>query len=109
MDRIPTPKDLRGAGAVAVSLAYVSGVAGIIAGALLFREGQTAFAVVAWALTFAAGAILMIASFLVRGLAALLARQARLESDVGVLLADAARERGYEPDRDPWSRHPPPT
>ena len=110
MDRIPSPKDLRGAGAVAHSLAYVAGLAGVVAGGLLFRDGQTAFAVVAWVLTFAAGAMLMIAAFIVRAMAALLGRVTRIENDVAVLVADAGRDRGYgsERDRDPWARHYPP-
>lgn len=108
MDRMPDPKELRGAGAVAQSLAYATGLAGVVAGALLFRDGETAFAVVVWVLTFAVGAILMIAAFLVRGMAVLLARIAHVESDVRVLLADAGRDRPYERDRDPWARHHPP-
>lgn len=107
MDRIPSPKELRGAASVAQTMAYAAGIAGVIAGALLYRDGQTGFAVVAWVLTFATGAILMIASFLARGMAALLARIARIEQDVAALVGN----RGPSPredDRDPWSRHPSP-
>lgn len=86
MDAVPSPKDLRGAAGVAQTLAYVAGIAGVIAGALLYRTGETAFAVVVWVLTFAAGAILMIAAFLARGMASLLARIARIEQDLTVLV-----------------------
>lgn len=107
MDRIPTPKDLRGAGAVAQSLAYVAGLAGVVAGGLLYRDGSTAFAVVVWVLTFAVGAVLMIAAFMVRAMAAMLGHLARLTSDVQVLLADRGRHGGMEQERDPWAGHPP--
>ena len=103
MERIPTPKDLRGAAGVAQTLAYAAGIAGVVAGALLYRDGQTGFAVVAWVLTFATGAILMIASFLARGMAALLARVAQIEQNVSALLG--ARGADQFDERDPWSRH----
>ncbi|MDP8928873.1 MAG: hypothetical protein M3O70_09935 [Actinomycetota bacterium] len=108
MERIPSPKDLRGAAALAQTLAYVAGLAGVVAGAVLYRDGQTAFAVVAWVLTFAAGAILMIAAFLTRAVATLLGRVARIEQDIAVLVAHSGSP---EPDRqgsDPWARHRPP-
>lgn len=108
MERIPSPKDLRGAAAVAQSLAYVVGLAGVVAGGLLLRDGETAFAVIVWVMTFAAGAVLMIAAFLTRAIAALLGRIARIESDVTVLVADARREHApQEPGHDPWRHYPP--
>jgi sulfite exporter TauE/SafE len=106
MERIPSPKDLRGAASVAQSLAYAAGIAGILAGALLYRDGELAFAVVAWVLAFAAGAILIIAAFLARGMAALLARIARMEQDLSQLLADRSGREPTEP-RDPWGHQPP--
>ncbi len=102
---VPSPKDLRGAAAVAQSLAYIAGLAGVIAGGLVYRDGEAALAVVIWVLTFAAGAMLMIAAFLTRGVASLLARLSRLESDVRVLVSDRARDGSFEPERDPWGRH----
>lgn len=107
MERVPTPKDLRGAAAVAQTLAYAVGLAGVVAGGLLFGDGETAFAVIVWVVTFAAGALLMIAAFLTRAIAALLGRIARIESDVAVLVADAGRDRTAEPERDPWTGHHP--
>lgn len=107
MERVPSPKDLRGAGAVAQSLAYVAGLAGVVAGALLYADGETAFAVVVWVLTFAVGAVLMIAAFLVRAMAALLGHIARIAADVQVLLADAGQRDRLERDRDPWAGYPP--
>lgn len=105
MDRVPSPKDLNAAAGVAQSLAYAAGIAGVLAGGLLYRGGETGFAVVAWILTFAVGAILMVAAFLARGMAALLARITRIEQDIATFVARGVAE---EPDRDPWSRHPPP-
>lgn len=105
MNEVPSPRELRGAAAVAQSLAYVAGLAGVVAGGLLFRQGDEAFAVVVWAMTFATGAILMIAAFLTRAIAALLGRVARIESDVSVLVADHDTERGTARGRDPWERH----
>lgn len=92
---------------MAQSLAYAVGLAGVVAGGLLFGDGQTAYAMITWVVTFAAGAMLMIAGFLTRAIAALLGRVARIESDVAVLVADAGRERGVDPDRDPWTGHHP--
>ena len=106
MERIPTPKDLRGAAAVAQTLAYAVGLAGVVGGGLLL-DREVAFAVIVWVVTFAAGALLMIAAFLTRAIAALLGRVARIESDVAVLVADAGRERRHDPDRDPWTGHHP--
>jgi len=107
VEQIPTPKDLRGAAAVAQTLAYAVGLAGVLAGGLLFGQGETAFAVITWVATFAAGAVLMIAAFLTRAIAALLGRVARIESDVSILVADAGRDRAPDPERDPWTGHHP--
>lgn len=108
MDHDPSPRELRGAAAVAQALAYVAGLAGVVAGALLYRTGEPAFAVVVWVLTFAVGALLMIAAFLVRAVAALLGHLARVESDVAVLMADSGARGGAAAHRDPWGRHPSP-
>lgn len=110
MERIPSPKDLRAAAAAAQTLTYVTGVAGVVAGAILYGNGETAFAIVAWVLTFAAGAILMIASFLARGMAALLARIARIEQDIATFVSrDRPEDRAPGRDRDPWQGgHTPP-
>lgn len=106
VSEVPSPRELRAAAAVVHTLAYVAGLAGVVAGGLLFREGQEAFAAVAWALTFAAGAVLMITAFLTRTAAALLGRMARIESDLAVLVAD--REGGRRRlEEDPWGGHPP--
>ena len=104
----PSPKDLRGAATAAQTLTYVTGLAGVVAGGLLYGDGQTAFAVVVWVLTFAAGALMVIAAFLARGMAALLARVARIEQDLTTLVA---RDRPEEVPRgrDPWGGgHRPP-
>lgn len=100
----PSPKDLRGAAAVARSLSYVVGLAGVVAGAVVYRSGAgVALAVVIWVITFAAGAVLMIAAFLCDGLSALLARTAALEQE----LRTVTRRR--DEDDEPWSAgHPNP-
>lgn len=100
MDEVPSPKDLRGAGAVAQSLAYVVGLAGVVAGGLLFQRGESVLGVAVIVLTFAVGALMMVAAFLVRGMAGLLARLAQIEGDVRVLIHDRAR-----PEHDPWAGH----
>lgn len=100
---IPTPKDMRGAASVAVSLAYATGLAGVVAGAVLFQRGETTIGLVVIVVTFAVGAALMIASYLVRGLAAVLARLDLIESDVRVILADRAPGSRHRDDADhPW-------
>ncbi|MFP5310182.1 MAG: hypothetical protein ACLGIR_11480 [Actinomycetes bacterium] len=98
----PSPKDLRGAAAVAQSMAYVAGLAGVLAGALVYRDGDVALAVVLWVLTFAAGALLMVAAFLARAIASVLARLTKLDADVAVLLRDRAAEQPGLPARDPY-------
>lgn len=103
MDEVPSPGDLRGAGAVAQALAYALGLAGVVAGAIVLRDGETAVAVAVWVLTFAAGAVLMIAALLTRGVAGLIARVSRMESDLSVLLADRARG-GMQPPRQDTER-----
>ena len=108
MEEIPSPKDMRGAAGVAVTLAYTTGLAGVVAGALLFQRGETTIGVVVIVIPFAIGAALMIASYLVRGLAAVLAHITALESDVRVLLADRAARDPRLRDRDdadhsPWA------
>lgn len=107
MDRTPSPKDLRGAAAVARSLAYVLGLVGVVAGAVVYRgDGGITLAIVIWVITFAAGAVLMIAGFLCEGLAALLARTAALEQELRTVT------RPRKPDDDagegPWTGHPNP-
>jgi hypothetical protein len=82
----PSPKDLRGAAAVARTLAYASGLAGVVAGGILYQQDEIPFAIAIWVLTFAVGAVLMIAGFLLQGMTAVLARIAMIEHDVRVLV-----------------------
>ena len=102
--RVPSPKDLRGAANVARGLAYVLGLVGVVAGAAVYRTASNiGLAVVVWVITFAAGAVLMIAAFLCDGLAALLGRTAALEHE----LRSVTRRPGQ--DDEPWSaNHPNP-
>jgi hypothetical protein len=79
---------LRTAARVADALVYTVGVAGVIAGGLLLRRGDLGFAIVAWGLTFVAGAGLRLAAWIARGVAEILVRQARLGEAVDDLRAD---------------------
>lgn len=111
MDRIPSPRDLHGAASMAQTLAYVVGLAGVIAGAVTYRsQGDVGLALLVWVVTFAAGSLLMIVAFLTNGLAALLARTAAMEQDLRVLLGRAGPGRpGPDVDDDPWQGgHPNP-
>lgn len=108
MDDVPTPRELRGAAGVARLLAYAAGAAGVVAGALLYRSGDTAFAIAVWVLTFGAGAVLMIAAFLLHGMVALLARLAAVESDVRVLVGRRGGDRGEPPPTGGRDPHPNP-
>jgi hypothetical protein len=108
MDHVPSPKELRTAARACVLLAYAAGLAGVAAGTLVLREGDLAFAIILWTITFAVGAALMGVAVVIRAIAGVATQVTRLESDVRVLLSDRAREPrtpGPEPDRDPWLRH----
>lgn len=96
-------RELAVAARVADALVYAAGVAGVVAGGLLFREGEPVFAVVVWIVTFIAGAALRLASWGARALAEILERTRRLEDDVARLAppspgADAPRRPGEPPD-----------
>ena len=78
---------------MARTLAYAAGLAGVVAGGILYQQGEVPFAVAIWVLTFAVGALLMIAAFLLQAMAVLLARVAAIEQDVRVLLG---RGRGVD-------------
>ena len=86
MATAPDPKDLRGAAAVARTLAYAAGLAGVVAGGIVYQQGEVPFAIAIWVLTFAVGALLMIAGFLLQAMTAILARLAAMEQDVRVLV-----------------------
>lgn len=104
MDRV-RPQQLQVAARVADALVYVAGAAGIVAGGLLFRDGQTAFALVAWILTFVAGAGLRLAAWATRALAQLLVAAERIEHDLAVLRREQAAEPPPpSPPRDPYGR-----
>ena len=97
------PRELVTAARVADGLVYVAGLAGVVAGALLFREGDAAGALVAWVLTFIAGAALRVAAWASRALAQLLERTSGIEEDLAALRRQAvADERAAD---DP-GRHP---
>ena len=100
------PSELRTAARIADALVYAAGVAGIVAGALLFTSGQVPFAVIAWILTFVAGAVLRLVAWGTRALADLLLRSDRIERSLDDLRADRVAEtgasRGERPD--PYGR-----
>lgn len=82
------PRELATAARAADGLVYVVGVAGVVAGALLFRDGSTALAIVAWALTFVAGVVLRLVAWGARGVAQLLERTERMEADLATIIRD---------------------
>lgn len=84
-------RELHTAARVADALVWAAGGAGVLAGGLLLRAGEPGFAAVAWALTLVAGTGLRLAAWLARGVAELLDRMRRMESDI------AALERGTPP------------
>jgi sulfite exporter TauE/SafE len=86
MDGVPDAKALRGAAAVARTLAYAIGLVGVIAGGVLYQQAEVAFAMAIWVLTFAMGALLMICAFLLLAVSGLLARISAIESDLHVLV-----------------------
>lgn len=102
MDRVPSPTDLRGAANVARALAYVVGLVGVVGGAVVQRGGNTPLALAIWVVTFAGGAVLMIAGFLCDGLAVLLARTAALEQRLAALQGGAGPA---EPEPEGWDGH----
>ena len=87
IDAAPSPEDLRGATAVARTLAYAVGVAGIVASAAYYADGGGTI-VVATVIVFtvAIAGLLMIAAFLLQAMTSLLARMAAIEQDVRTLL-----------------------
>ncbi len=109
MDQIPSLKEMRTAARACLYLAYAAGLAGIAAGTLVLAQGEIAFAIILWVITFAVGASLMGVSVAIRALSSMKAELERLSSDVRVLVADRGHEplRTPRPHEDPWSGHPP--
>lgn len=108
MEHIPSVKELRSAARACTVMAYAAGLAGVAAGTLVLRDGDLAFAIILWVITFAVGAALMGVAVVVRAVAAMTAELRSISSDVRVLVADRARDDLRTPPReDPWSGHPP--
>jgi hypothetical protein len=98
-------RELHTAARVADALVYVVGAAGVIAGGLLYRRDDVAFAIVAWVLTFVGGAVLRLAAWVARGVAELLARTERLGDELRDLRVDrVAEERRRDPGGWGWHR-----
>jgi hypothetical protein len=76
------PLQLHAAARIADALVWAAGLAGVVAGALLYRAGNLGFAIVAWVVTFVAGAALRLASWATKALAELLVRTARIEEEL---------------------------
>lgn len=96
------PSALVVAARVADALVYAAGLAGVVAGGLLFRDEEVAFALVIWVLTFVAGAALRLAAAMGRAVAILLARTERIEADLAGGPPRAAP--GTDEPGDPWRR-----
>lgn len=101
------PSGLATAARVADAVVYVVGVAGVLAGGVLLRQDDIAWAAVAWCLTFVAGAGLRLAAWLTRGVAQLLQQQQRLLDEVADLRVERARgepPRAPQAPSDPYGR-----
>lgn len=104
MDDI-SPRQLVIAARIADALVYAVGAAGVLAGALLLQDGMTGFAVVAWALTFVAGAALRLLAWGVKALARLLQRTEGIELALRDLHAPPRPDPpGEGPTPDPYRR-----
>lgn len=95
------PRELIAAARVADGLVYVVGLAGVVAGAQLFREGDLPFAIVAWVLTFIAGAALRLVVWMARGIASVMDRSQRIEEDLARLSRQLPEDQGTA-DPDPY-------
>ncbi|MBA2318427.1 MAG: hypothetical protein H0V93_11735 [Euzebyales bacterium] len=102
------PSELYTAARVADALVYAVGVAGVIAGGLLFRDGQLGFAVLAWVLVFIGGAMLRLTAWAAKAVAELLVRTQRITEEVSDLRAGAPagtiRLRDPDAPPDPYGR-----
>jgi hypothetical protein len=98
------PSELRTAARVADALVYAAGFGGVVAGGLLFGDGEVPFAIVAWVLTFVAGAVLRLVGWACRALADLLVRSERIERGLDDLRDD--RVPAPQPDRGERSADP---
>jgi hypothetical protein len=97
-------KELHVAARTADALVYVVGLAGVAAGGLLLRADRPAYAVIAWALTFCAGAALRLLAVLARAVAEILARTKATSDRVDRLGSDP-RPYPAPPDADDrWGR-----
>lgn len=91
------PSELKTAARVADGLVYVAGLAGVVAGALLFREGDIPFAIIAWVLTFIAGAVLRLAAWAARGIAQTMQEVSRIAEDVAAMRRQQVAEQEDHP------------
>lgn len=108
MDHVPSVKELHSAARACMVMAYAAGLAGVTAGTLMLRDGDIAFAIILWVITFAVGAALMGVAVVVRAVAAMTAELRSVASDVRVLVTDRSADHARTPGRDdPWSGHPP--
>ncbi|MGI9018622.1 MAG: hypothetical protein ACR2HR_16215 [Euzebya sp.] len=99
------PRELIAAARVAEGMVYVAGLAGVVAGAQLFRRGDLPFAIVAWVLTFIAGAVLRLVAWIARGIAQIMERSERMEQDLLRLNRNSVAESDRDDQReDPYPR-----
>lgn len=97
------PAQLHAAARMSSALVYTVGIAGVVAGSVLWRQGEVPFAIVAWALTFVAGAALQLIAWLTRGVAQLLERSEQLGDELRAMRADKVAEERGDAD-DPYGR-----
>lgn len=102
MDQVK-PSELYTAARIADALVYAAGVAGVVAGGLLYvQTGELGFTLVAWVLTFCVGAGLRLIAWSTKGVAQLLERTETLIEEV----AHLARSERQAPAAPPASREP---
>jgi hypothetical protein len=89
------PRELATGARVAEALVYAVGVAGVLAGGLLFQQDQIGFAIVALALTFVAGVALRLAAWAARALAILLIRTERMDEELTRLGGKGPTDSGW--------------
>lgn len=102
------PSELYTAARIADALVYAVGVAGAVAGGLLYtQQDALGFTLVAWVLTFCVGAGLRLVAWSTKGVAQLLERTDRLLDEVGHLARSQAQEPQAPPPPGQSGRRPP--
>lgn len=76
------PAELIAAARMTEGLVYVAGLAGVVAGTQLLRQGDLPMAIIVWTLTFVGGAVLRLLGWMARGIGQMMERTHRIETDL---------------------------